>query len=400
MSVFLFATGIENSYPVIGLSDGSTKRVDEFEKAGHYGRWREDLRLAGEIGVDALRYGPPYYRCHLGPGRYDWEFADQTFGELRRLGIEPIADLCHFGVPDWLGNFQNPDLPVLFAEYAGAFAQRFPWVRYYTPVNEMYIAARFSALDGVWNERLTSDRSFVTALKHLARANVLATEAILRVRADARFVQSESSEYFHPASPDAERAALHLNQVRFLALDFNYGYEYGVRMVEYLLDNGMSRDEMHFFLDRDIRSVCIMGNDYYATNEHIVYPDGSTWQCEMFGYYVITKQYYDRYRLPVMHTETNNRGHDADDEQARRWLEKQWANVFRLKSDGVPILGFTWFSLIDQVDWDTNLAEDAGRVNHYGLYDLDRRIRPVGAAYRDLIRTWRTRMTAGGSDQA
>lgn len=396
MLPFLFATGIENSYPLIGLPDGSKKRVDELAKTCHYRRWREDFQLASELGVDALRYGPPYYRCHVAPGRYDWSFADESLTELRRLGIECIADLCHFGVPDWLENFQNPDFPGYFAEYAAAFARRYSWLRFYTPINEMYVAAKFSAAKGWWNECLQSDRAFVTALKHIAKANVLAVEAIARVCPEARFVQSESSEYFHPACPQAEAMARHLNGLRFLALDLNYGYDFGVRMAEYLLDNGMSREEMHFFLDRDIASLCIMGNDYYATNEHIVYPDGSTWQCELFGYYVITQQYYLRYRLPVMHTETNNRGHDASDAEALRWLEQQWANLFRLQSDGVPILGFTWFSLIDQVDWDSNLREDAGRVNRLGLYDLDRRITPVGKAFRELIRTWRPRMSGAG----
>ena len=44
---------------------------------------------------------------------------------MLRRNIAPIVDLCHFGVPDWLGNFQNPDFPALFAQYAKAFAQRF-----------------------------------------------------------------------------------------------------------------------------------------------------------------------------------------------------------------------------------------------------------------------------------
>lgn len=35
-SKFMFATGIENSYPNIMLPDGTTKRVDEMEKTGHY----------------------------------------------------------------------------------------------------------------------------------------------------------------------------------------------------------------------------------------------------------------------------------------------------------------------------------------------------------------------------
>jgi beta-glucosidase/6-phospho-beta-glucosidase/beta-galactosidase len=347
------------------------------------------------VGVDALRWGPPYYRTHLAPGRYDWSFADDAFAELQRLSILPIVDLCHFGVPDWLESFQNPDFPVHLAEYARAFAERYPHLRIYTPVNEMYVAARLSAREGVWNERLASDRAFVTALKHIARANVLATEAILAVRPDARFVQSESSEYFHPASPDAERLARRRNEERFLALDLNYGVDVCATTYQWLLDHGMTREEYAFFLERQVSRVCIMGNDYYASNEHIVYPDGATYTCEMFGYYVITKQYYDRYRLPVMHTETNHRLHDADDEAARYWLEQQWANVLRLKDDGVPILGFTWYSLLDQVDWDSGLAEAAGRVNRYGLYGLDRRAHRVGVAYRELIRTWRDRVSAG-----
>ena len=55
---------------------------------------------------------------------------------------------------------------------------------------------------------------------------------------------------------------------------------------------------------------------------------------------------------------------------------------------GVPMLGFTWYSLIDQVDWDSALRENNGNVNPLGLYDLDRNIRPVGRAYKKLIADW------------
>lgn len=395
MQPFLFATGIENSYPVIALPDGTRHRVDEMEKTGHYDRWREDFALVKELGIDVLRYGPPYYRTHLGPGRYDWDFADQVFAEMKRLDIAPIVDLCHFGVPDWIGDFQNPDFPALFAQYAGAFAQRFPWITLYTPVNEIYVAANFSARYGMWNECLASDAAFVTATKHLVKANILATEAISNVQPNGRFIQSESSEYFHAVEPAAIKVADHLNELRFLALDLNYGYDVCGTMYEYLMDNGMTREEYHFFLDRNVRAVCIMGNDYYATNEHIVYPDGSMFVCEMFGYYVITKQYYDRYRLPVMHTETNNRDDARLEKDGRVWLEQQWSNVLRLKNDGVPIVGFTWYSLIDQVDWDSLLTQNSGHVNHYGLFGLDRKIKPVGEAYRELIKTWSGQVNSG-----
>jgi beta-glucosidase/6-phospho-beta-glucosidase/beta-galactosidase len=129
-----------------------------------------------------------------------------------------------------------------------------------------------------------------------------------------------------------------------------------------------------------------MGTDYYETNEHLVGPEGKLSPSgEVFGYYVITHQYFSRYRLPVMHTETNCM--EAD--RASRWIRKEWANVHRLREDGVPMLGFTYYSLTDQVDWDTALIGDNGTVNPLGLYDLDRKIRPVGETYKEIIREWR-----------
>jgi len=143
--IFLFATGIENSIPTV---NGGRLRMDELEKCGHYQHWQTDLSLVKELGVEYLRYGPPMHRTFRSAGRYDWDFCDRTFKRMHELQIVPIVDLCHFGVPDWIGNFQNADFPVLFAQYASAFACRYPWVQLYTPVNEMYVCALFSGLYG------------------------------------------------------------------------------------------------------------------------------------------------------------------------------------------------------------------------------------------------------------
>ena len=382
----MFCTGIENSIPTL---DGGRIRVDQMESCGHYKRWKEDFQLVKAMGIEHLRYGPPLHLTLLGADRYDWTFADETFAELKRLNITPIVDLCHFGLPDWLGNFQNPDFPARFAAYARAFAQRFPWVQLYTPVNEMYICAVFSAKYGWWNEQMTTDISFVTAIKHIVKANVLSMSEILNVRADAIFIQSESSEYFHAENPSAIAPSEILNSMRFLSLDLNYGRRVDSEMYEYLLDNGMTRDEYHFFLNNRLKQHCIMGNDYYVTNEHRVAPDGSTTPSgEVFGYQEITTQYYDRYRLPVMHTETNT-VQGPTGQEGVYWLWKEWANVLRVRNGGVPIVGFTWYSLTDQIDWDTALRERNNHVHPVGLYDLDRNIRPVGEAYRKLIAEWR-----------
>ncbi len=379
---FMFATGIECSYPTI--EHGRVRR-DQLEECGHYRRWREDLQLVKRLGLKVLRYGLPYYRIHRGRGRYDWSFADEVMNEMKRLGIVPILDLLHFGLPKWLGDFQNPELPIYFSEYVDAVVERYPWVRFYTPVNEIYVAAKMSAKQGHWNEQLSSDRAFVTAIKHLVAANTLACHAIARRRSDAVIVQSESAEFIHEARADLSPEIALENKLRLLALDLLYAHPPDADVMTYLLDNGMTRDEYDWKMRGEPPGYQVMGNDYYGRNEQIITPDGSRIIAEdVMGWYQITKQYYERYKKPVMHTETNV----LDAKQAPTWLWKQWINILRMRADGVPVLGFTWYSLIDQIDWDVGLAKKRGRVNPCGLYDLKRKARPVAKAYRSLLREY------------
>src|SRR3954465_11511442 len=198
MHGFMFATGIENSYPAIA----GGRRIDQMAKCGHYERWQDDLRLVRDLGIHYLRWGPALHKVFLGPGQYEWDWYDAVMRRMDELTIQPILDLCHFGVPDWLGNFQNADFPRYFAEYAGAVARRFPHTKYWTPVNEILITTLFSAKYGWWNEMQTSDEAYVRATVNVCKANLLAMHAILEHVPDAIFVQSESSEYTHASRPE------------------------------------------------------------------------------------------------------------------------------------------------------------------------------------------------------
>src|SRR2546421_622077 len=264
---FAFATGIECSNPTIVDAEGRRIRRDLLEECGHYEHWREDLGLVQELGIPCLRYGLPNHLIHQGPDRYDWSFADEALAEIRRLGITPILDLCHFGVPDWIGDFQNPEMPLHFARYAGAVAERYPWVRFFTPVNEIYVAARNSGLDGRWNERLKTERGFVTALKHLVAANLLASAAIVRHRPDAIMIQSESAEYTHHVVASPSHDVKLRNKLIFLSLDLLYSKAPDSDVLMFAMDNGMTREEFMWFMSCAPAGFQVMGNDYYGQTE-------------------------------------------------------------------------------------------------------------------------------------
>ncbi len=159
----------------------------------------------------------------------------------------------------------------------------------------------------------------------------------------ALFIQSESAEYFHALEPGALALAPSLNAKRFLPLDLCYGHEVRAKEYRYLTERDLRADEYDWFRPRADAQVSLHhGHRLLRDNEHSVAADGTiTPSGEVFGYYVITKQYFERYRLPVMHAETNL----DDAERVPAWLWKQWANLTQLKNDGVPIIGFTWYGL-------------------------------------------------------
>lgn len=376
---FLFATGIECSYPTI--DHGRTRR-DQLAECSHYERWREDFQLVHELGVRVLRYGLPLHKIWLGRDRYDWSFADDALAELRRLKIAPILDLLHFGLPAWIGDFQNPELPVLFRDYCAAVAERYPWVRAFTPVNEAYVTARNSAKTGIWNEQLKTDRAFVTAIKHLAACSILGCHAIAERIHNAIIIHSESAEYIHEMRATVSDETVLANKVKFMSLDLLYAHPLDAEVLLYALDNGLTREEYAWFMRGDPPGYQVLGIDYYGRNEHIIKPNGDTFEAEdVMGWREIATQYWRRYRKPLMHTETNV----FDAAAAPSWLWKQWVNVLAIRQDGVPVLGFTWYSLTDQIDWDTQLAEKNDRVNACGLYDLERKPHPVASEFRAML---------------
>jgi beta-glucosidase/6-phospho-beta-glucosidase/beta-galactosidase len=133
----------------------------------------------------------------------------------------------------------------------------------------------------------------------------------------------------------------------------------------------------------------VIGTDYYVTNEHYVEADGDRHAAgELLGYTTIARQYYERYGLPLMHTETN-RDEGRGGDEAATWLRRQWSMMLSLMHEGVPMVGFTWYSLTDQVDWDDSLRFRRNRVNARGLYDLDRQMREAGREYGKLIAAWK-----------
>lgn len=374
---FVVATGVECSAPVIR---GGGRR-DQLLLTEHWTRVEEDLDLVTAMGITHLRYGVPFHIVAADPERLDWTWTDHAMAAIRSRPIEPIVDLLHFAVPDDLGGIGDPRLPERYAAYVRAFVERYPWVRWYTPVNEPYITALFSAKKGWWNEQQRTNCAFVAALRNMARCAVEGSQIIRERRPDAVFLQSDACEVFLPADAGATAWASHLTERGRLGFDLTYGHPVSDTMRRWLVRYGMEHEQLDWFLRHGSSQNAIVGLDYYPLNERLVTLRGRELPGHRRGFDHVARTFHERYGVPVMLAETNH-----STELAVAWLTDVWNETVALADSGVPVAGFCWYSLTDQVDWDTCMREANGTVNSLGLVDLGRVRRPVATLYEELAR--------------
>ena len=73
---FLWAAGIENTF--VPQTRPGHRALDEYELMGHYEHWREDLSLARDLGLQAMRWGVPWYKVEPEPNKFDWSWTDEV----------------------------------------------------------------------------------------------------------------------------------------------------------------------------------------------------------------------------------------------------------------------------------------------------------------------------------
>src|SRR5688572_25813123 len=150
---FVWAVGEEGSDPLVEGAGGAPYRHDQFASSRHYENLERDVADVAALGVRVFRYGMPWRRTELAPGRYDWSAWDRALAACEKAGVEPIVDFCHFGLPDHYAGFLDARWVEGFCRYVDAFLARYRAPRWFTPVNEPGITALMSGLLGSWNDR-------------------------------------------------------------------------------------------------------------------------------------------------------------------------------------------------------------------------------------------------------
>jgi beta-glucosidase len=391
---FIVSCGEEASDPLV-LHEGVEVRVDELAMSRHLDHMDEDLAAVAGIGVHVWRYGMPWRLTEVAPGEYDWSLWDRALAACDRHGLTPVVDLCHFGLPDHYRGFCEPEWVDGFVRYVEAFLDRYPEPRFFTPVNEPMITASCSGLLGFWNDRRASPADYGRALSHVVLANL---EAFDRIRSDRDgwWIGAEGFGCHVAVTADDEPAARTARAVEQLVWDLHLRVEppVGIEAVDEVLaavDPGVRAriDELAAPVAASGRVVA--GHDFYpvSVNVHGQREEPLTITERVEAYDRESRAWYERYQVPFWVAETSNLTLPVDD--GPRWLAELTAVIEAQRSDGLPARGICWYSRGDQFDWDLMLLSPVGNVTQVGLFDVDRRPRPVAQSYADLAARYRPR---------
>jgi beta-glucosidase len=401
-SSFRFAVGIEDTF--VPHAFPGHRALDEYELTQHYRFWSEDLGLAADAGATAIRYGFPWYRLNPAPGRFVWDWADRVVDRLDELGLAVIVDLVHYGTPLWLDNsFLHNDFPARLAEYAAALAERYSGrLTAWTPMNEPQITAMHCGEQGIWPPRLTGHDGYVKLVRAIVRGVVATQRAVAEVSGGrATFVHVEATfRYAGETDSFAEEVEL-LRARQFLIQDLLGGQVDDAHpLAAYLGGHGFGDDDLAWCAANPA-APDVLGINYYPHLTTTEYRAGELLPVERrpkrddwtAGLEELLCTFAARYRRPLMLTETSVLG---SVEQRLAWLDASVELVAGLRSQGVEIVGYTWWPMFDLVGWEYRDA--FGPVGEHlakmGLYDLEpdeigtlhRRSTPVV----DRFRWWTT----------
>jgi dTDP-4-dehydrorhamnose reductase len=341
----------------------------QMERNGHADRLQDIERFAS-LGIKAIRYPVLWERTAPdGIEQADWSWSDARLPALRQLGITPIVGLVHHGSGPRHTSLVDPQFAGKLAEYAGAVARRYPWVEYYTPVNEPLTTARFSGLSGAWYPHGASEATFVQALLNQCRAVVLSMRAIRAVNPAAKLVQTDDLSKTY-GTPEMGWLTTFFNERRWLSWDLLCGMVApGHALWEYLLEHGAGEAELLWFRENPCPPD-IIGVNYYVTSERWldhrperypasrrhVYRDVPHADIETPralatptpGIGPLLQETWERYRLPLAVTEAHI---DANREDQLRWLLEIWNAAKTAQRSGADIRAVTVWALLGSFDW-------------------------------------------------
>lgn len=381
------------------------RRENCLDACDHFHRWKEDIALMKEIGLKSYRFSVSWSRVMPEEGKISRDglsFYRSLVESLRGNGIEPILTLFHWDLPVWMqkkGGWLSGEIPGLFASYTRAVTEALSdLVTYWIPMNEPqcfifhgHFTGRHAPFrrDFFCLSRLTENclrafhESVLTIRKYAKKEPKIGTA----MAASAFLPKNETSREIEKARRDSFFSLTGTVGNRWFSDPLLLG-----KKVSLFGLFGLKQETLDFVRTK----LDFIGLNIYTPYHRLLFPKRSPkgkinslgWPIDGRCLYWTLRFFYGRYRLPILVTENGTCGDesDAEDEKRIAFLREYLSSAHRAAGEGLPLLGYQYWSLLDNFEW------DRGYAPRFGLIRVDyptqkRTLKQSALFYRDVIRT-------------
>ncbi|WP_395397219.1 family 1 glycosylhydrolase [Novosphingobium sp. BL-8A] len=345
------------------------------DAANSFALWPTDLDLVKGMGLNTYRFSLEWARIEPAKGLFSLAMLDHYKAMIdgcHARGLVPMVTFNHFTTPAWFaaqGGWSNAEAPSLFARYCDRAARHLAGgIGYATTLNE-------PNLSGLLDIVLPGDIG-----KRLLDADKAMQEAAAREHGVARFLPGNP---LYVADPDVVQGHLLAGHkagreaIKAVRSDLPVGVSLAIIDDQAVGKNSL-RDAMRAKLYRPWLEAA-RGNEFVGVQnyERAVWNDkgrlpapasaeindvgSEVYPASLAG---AVRHAHEVSGVPVIVTEHGI--NSADDTKRARLIPAALADLRLAMEDGVPVLGYCHWSLVDNFEW------VFGYKPQFGLHTLDR----------------------------
>ena len=416
----------DSVWDVFSRTEGNVKNFHNGDYAcDHYHRYKEDVKLMAELGVNAYRFSISWSRIlPNGTGEVNQkgiEFYNNLIDELLKYNITPYITLFHWDYPhilDRKGGWRNNDSPKWFEEYArvvyNAFSDR---VKNFITFNEPQCFIGGGYQTGVHAPGYKLSRGEIVQMSHnVLKAHGLAVRALREIAPDCKVGYAPCGSAAIPLTESKED--IEAARKKYFALDpenFNWcvcWWSDPIMLGHYPEDDPNFKLYSKYLPENYKEDLELISTpiDFYCQNiysgflvkagesgpEKVPYSINTSynslgWPTTPKSLYWGPKFLYERYKKPIVITENGMACHDVvssdgkvHDPNRIDFIERYLKELKKCAADGTDIKGYFYWSLMDNFEWAHGFTQRFGLV--YTDYETFERIpKDSYSYYKEII---------------
>ena len=406
--------------------EGRIKHNDTCHDACNcYYHYKDDVAIMKKMGLKSYRFSVSWSRVVSSEGVVNpkgLQFYSDFVDELRKNGIEPMITLYHWDLPLWVyekGDWKHESIVEDFKFYAKTLAEALgDRVQWWMTFNEPQVFVNQGYAKGSHAPFETCDEETIAKITR----NVLVAhgEAVKIIREYAKLPAKISiaiaAKSYTPVDEKSEKS---IEWARYMTMEGVTAVHSNVWWTDpcYLgvipepLKGAISEEDIKV-IHQPLDYCCF--NNYQSYN----YTDGKSdysddgkklpknpniypglprttmnWALTPETMYWLCRFFYERYNLPIMISENGMSNIDwvcldgkVHDAVRCDFITRYLANVKRACDDGIPVLGYQYWSLFDNFEWAMGYDPRFGLL-YVDYRDFKRIEKDSAKVYKDIIRT-------------